>query len=44
MSSCETHYVEDFTLKRLLPFEICARKICEKFVSKHSETIECVKN
>ena len=37
-------YVEDFTLKYLLLFEIYARKICEKFVYKHSETIEYVKN
>ena len=25
-------YVEDFTLKQLLLFEICAREICKKFV------------
>ena len=37
-------YVEDFTLKNLLLFEICAREICEKFVYKHSETIEYIKN
>ena len=37
-------YVEDFTLKRLLRFEICAREICENFVYKDSETIEYVKN
>ena len=37
-------YVEDFTLKHLLLFEICAREICEKFVYKHSETIEYIKN
>ena len=36
--------VEDFTLKLLLYFKICAREICEKFVYKHSETIEYVKN
>ena len=36
--------VEDFTLKDLLLFEICAREIREKFVYKHSETIEYVKN
>ena len=36
-------YVEDFTLKDLLLFEICAREICEKFVYKHSETIGYVK-
>ena len=37
-------YVEDFTLKQLLLFEICAHEICEKFVCKHSVTIEYVKN
>ena len=37
-------YVEDFTLKHLWIFEICAREIYEKFVYKHSETIEYVKN
>ena len=37
-------YTEDFTFKHLLLFEICAHEICEKFVYKHSETIECVKN
>ena len=42
LSSCE--YVEDFTLKHPLLFEICAREICENFVYKHSETIEYVKN
>ena len=31
-------------LKHLLFSEICAREIYEKFVSKHSETIEYVKN
>ena len=36
--------VEDFTLKHLLLFEICTREIYEKFVYKHSETIEYVKN
>ena len=35
-------YVDDFELKHLLLFEIC--DICEKFVYKHSETIEYVKN
>ena len=30
-------YVEDFTLKHLLVFEICAREIYEKFVYKHLE-------
>ena len=37
-------YAEDFTLKRLLLFEICAREMCVKFVYKHSETIAYVKN
>ena len=37
-------YVEDFTLKHLLLFEIYAREICEKFVCKHSEIIDYVKN
>ena len=37
-------YDEDFTLKHPLLFEICACEICEKFVYKHSETIEYVKN
>ena len=32
------------TLKHLILFEICAREIFEKFVYKHSETIEYVKN
>ena len=36
--------VEDFTFKHLLLFEICAREIREKFIYKHSETIEYVKN
>ena len=36
--------VEDFTLKHLLLFEICPGEICEKFLCKHSETIEYVKN
>ena len=36
-------YIEDFTSKHLLLFEINARMICEKFVYKHSETIEYVK-
>ena len=31
------------TLKHLILFEICAREIFEKFVYKHSETIEYVK-
>ena len=37
-------YVEGFTLKHLLLFEICAQKICEKFICEHSETIKYVKN
>ena len=37
-------YVEDFTLKHLLLSEICTREVCEKFVYKHSETLEFVKN
>ena len=35
--------VEDLTLKHILLFEICTRKIYEKFVYKHSEAIEYVK-
>ena len=38
------YYVESFTLKHPLLSEICALKICEKFVYKHSETIEYVKS
>ena len=37
-------FVEDFTLKDLLRFEICACEIYEKFVDQYSETIEYVKN
>ena len=37
-------YFEDFTLKHLLLFEICALEVCEKYVHKHSERIEYVKN
>ena len=37
-------YVEDFTLKHLLLFEICALKLFEKFVYKDSETEEYAKN
>ena len=37
-------YGEDFTLKRFLLFETCAREICENFVYNHSETIEYVRN
>ena len=43
-SSYKKKIVEDFTLKHLLLFEICARGIFEKFVYKHSEIIEYVKN
>ena len=32
-------YVEDFTFKHLLLFEICARELREKIVYKHSEKI-----
>ena len=32
-------YVEDFTLKHLLRFAICAHDLCGNFVYKHSETI-----
>ena len=38
------YYVEDLILKHLLLSELSARKICEKFVYRHSETIEYVKN
>ena len=37
-------YVEHFTLINLLIFQICTREVCEKFVYKHSEAIEYVKN
>ena len=37
-------YVEDIILQHLLFFEICAREIYEKFVYKHLEPIESVKN
>ena len=36
--------VEDFTLKQLLLFEIGPLEVCEKFVYKHSETLEYVEN
>ena len=36
--------MEGFTLKHLLLFEIRSREIREKFVYKHSQTIEYVKN
>ena len=32
-------YVEDFTLKQLLLFEICAREIYGKFIYKNSEKL-----
>ena len=35
--------IVDFTVKHLLLLEIRAHEICEKFVYKHSETIEYVK-
>ena len=35
---------EDYTLKSRLLSEICTREIREKFVYKHSETIEYVEN
>ena len=38
------YFVEDFTLKHLLRFEMRPREICEKFVYKHSEAIKYVKN
>ena len=37
-------FAEDFPLKHHLLFEICAHEICEKFVYKHSDIIEYVKN
>ena len=37
-------YVKYFKLKQLLPFEIYACEICEKFVYKHSETIDYAQN
>ena len=36
-------YVEDFTLKQFLLFEICAREIGETFVYKHSEKQQMLK-
>ena len=35
-------YVEDFALKHLLLFEICAREVREKFVYKHLEETKYV--
>ena len=37
-------YVEDFVLKHLLLFDICAPKKCKKFVCNYSETVKYVKN
>ena len=34
----------DFALKHLLRFQICVREISKRFVHKHSETTEYVKN
>ena len=39
-----TSKISSETLKHPLLFEICASEICEKFVYKHSETTEYVKN
>ena len=36
---CAKH-VEDFALKHLLPLKIYLPETCEKFVYRHSETIE----
>ena len=36
-------YVEDFTVKHLLLFEICSREICGKFVYKHADTMNMLK-
>ena len=38
------YHDDDFRLKHVLLFEMCAKEICEKFVYKHSETIDYVKN
>ena len=43
-SSYESNMLKDFTLKHVLIFDICAHEVCEKFIYKHSETIEYVKN
>ena len=37
------YYVEDFTLKRFTHWDMC-HEICEKFVYKHPEAIEYIKN
>ena len=37
-------YLEDFTLKYILLFEICARGMWEKFVFKHLEKLEYAKH
>ena len=36
--------MEDFILKHLLLFKICAREMYEEYIYKNSETIEYVKN
>ena len=33
-----------FHIKTPFTFEMCVHEVCEKFVYKHSETIEYVKN
>ena len=43
-SSSYENNVEDFTFKNHLLSEKCAPEICEKFVYKHSETMEYAKN
>ena len=44
LPSYESNTMKISHLKQILLFEICAGEICEKFVYKHSETIEYVKN
>ena len=44
MYSYENIMIKILLLKQLLLFEISTREIFEKFVYKHSETIESVKN
>ena len=39
-----TYSNENFTLFIEKIFELYTRKVCEMFVSKHSETIEYIKN
>ena len=36
--------MEDFKLKYILRLEICAPELCEKFIDKHTQTMEYVKN